>query len=288
MGSTSKTKDGEEPINFLDDCVFDERIEGLSESCVDLMKKLMHPDPNKRMTGDDFRRHPWVQGLTASWKTMTKTHGGLEAYWQNRFRTEILKKFSGRLGIGNGETISDNDLEAMFRAMDLKQNGLLDLDEVTTVLRELGASDTSIRQMFACADLDGTNVIRWDEFRALMSKQRKSEEDDDDDDDNDDARGPGLQITYLRNRFKSHVLNRFDSNSRREVTTDKSKLREIFNSIDLEGNGVLDPHEIRVVLRSAGEPEDVISRIVASLDINHDGGVDWAEFQEIMGAEGEY
>ena len=50
---------------------------------------------------------------------------------------------------------------------------------------------------------------------------------------------------------------------------------------------MLDPHELRVVLRSAGEPEDVISRIVASLDIDRDGGVDWQEFQEIMGTSDE-
>jgi hypothetical protein len=52
-----------------------------------------------------------------------------------------------------------------------------------------------------------------------------------------------------------------------------------------EGNGVLDPHEIRVFLRSAGEPEDVISRIVASLDINRDGDVSWQEFLSIVGAQ---
>ena len=269
VSGTSKAKDGEEQINVLDELVFDERIEGLSDSCIDLMKKLMHPDPEKRMTSEDFRRHPWVQGLTASWKTMTKTHAELEAYWQNRFRTEILKRFSA------SNKISEEDLEAMFRALDLKQNGVLELDEVTTVLRELGASDKNIRQIFACVDLDGTGVIRWDEFRALMSKHGGE--------DDGDGSGPGLQVRYLRNRFKSDILNRFDSNQ--NVSPNKDRLREIFNAIDLQGNGVLDPHEIRVVLRSAGEPEDVISRILASLDTNRDSVVDWAEFQEIMGVE---
>lgn len=267
VGSTTKAKDGEQELNLMDELVFDERIQGLSESCIDLMKNLMQPDPDKRMTSDDFRRHPWVQGLTASWKTMARGFEQLEvAFWQNRFRDEILKKFATSLGAGNGQTLSEHDMETMFRALDLKQNGVLELDEILSVFRDLNIPQKNIRKIFACADLDGTGAIRWDEFRALMSRHMGEEDGAD--------RKADLQVQYLQNRFRTHIINRFG----------KRQLREIFNAIDLEGNGVLDPHEIRVVLRSAGEPEDVISRIVASLDVNRDGGVDWSEFQEIMGA----
>ena len=62
-----------------------------------------------------------------------------------------------------------------------------------------------------------------------------------------------------------------------------------FNAIDLEGNGVLDANEIRVALRSVGEPEDVISNIVASMDLQRNGGsvqgVSWETFQAIMNAK---
>ena len=50
---------------------FDERLEGLSDSCVNLIKSLLQPDPENRMTSDEFRRHAWVQGLTASGSTMS-------------------------------------------------------------------------------------------------------------------------------------------------------------------------------------------------------------------------
>ena len=259
----------------MDVLVFDERISGLSDSCIDLMRKLMHHNPDKRMTSGDFRRHPWVQGLTASWKTMTNTHAELAEFWQNRFRTEILKKFASNLGIENGgENLSENDLKVMFDALDRKHNGVLELDEVTTVFRELNLPEKQIRQIFSSADLDGTGVIHWDEFQALM--QKATREDDTD-------KGAGLRIQYLRNRFKTHIQSKFGRAG--EAAPDKNRLREIFKSINLAGNGVLDPHEIRVVLRSVGEPEDVISRIVASLDIDRDGGVDWNEFQEIMGSK---
>jgi hypothetical protein len=41
--------------------VFDERIDGLSESSLDLMRRLMHPDPSKRPTSMQFAQHPWIQ-----------------------------------------------------------------------------------------------------------------------------------------------------------------------------------------------------------------------------------
>lgn len=256
-------------LKLMDEIVFDERIEGLSDSCVELLRHLMNPDPEKRMTSDNFLRHPWIQGLTASWKTMEKTHGELKAFWQNRFQTEIMKKF--RTG-ESSETLSEKELMEIFQSLDLKKNGVLELDEIQTVFKDLGVSDKSIRAIFACADLDGTGVIHWDEFRALMSKHIGD--------------GPGLQVSYLQQRFKSNILNKF-AGTTKDTTSDNNKLREIFNAIDLEGNGFLDPHEIRVVLRSAGEPEDVISRIVASLDLNRDGGVSWDEFLEIMSMKDE-
>lgn len=258
-------------MKLMNEHVFDERVEGLSESCVELMRCLLHPDPLQRMNSEKFLRHPWIQGLTASWTTMGKTHNDLKAFWQNKFRAEIKKKFAESLRI-SGEKLSDNDLAQIFHALDLKKNGVLDLEEIQTAFRDLGLSDKNIRTIFACVDLDGSGVITFDEFRALLTSQNT-------------VNGPGLDVStdYLRQRFKSHVSNRFIQ----EAPCDKNKLREIFNSIDLEGNGVLDPHDIRVVLRSAGEPDDVISRIVASLDLDRDGTVSWDDFLLIMDMKNE-
>ena len=282
VGRSSKnaSDEDEENLNLIDKLVFDERVDGLSDSCIDLMRKLMHPDPDKRMTSEEFRRHPWVQGLTASWKVMSKTHADLENYWQNHFRAEIVKIFAsttGRPRAGRGsQPLPEHEIDSIFNALDVTQKGVLELDDIAHAFRDSGFSTKDIQQLFTSADLDGTGCIHRDEFRALMSKtagKRKRGKE----------AGPGLQVRYLQNRFKSHVINKFTGE--KNIAPDKSELREIFNAFDLEGNGVLDAHEIRVVLRSVGEPEDVISRIVASLDADRDGGVSWEEFQEVMGLE---
>jgi Ca2+-binding EF-hand superfamily protein len=261
-------------MEILNELVFDERVEGLSESCLELLRQLIHPDPRERMTSETFLRHPWIQGLTASWTTMGKTHNELKAFWQTRFRTEIMKKFAASLGVTGGK-LSEKDLDAIFKSLDLTQNGVLELEEIQTTFRELGVSDKNIRTIFTCADLDGTGVIHFDEFRAILLSKQTTDDD-----------GPGLNVNYLQRRFKSRILKRF-GHSKTEQKLELSNLRDIFNAIDLGGDGVLDPHDIRVVLRSAGEAEDVISRIVASLDLNRDGRVSWDEFLLIMGLQEE-
>lgn len=38
----------------------------LSESVVDLLRKLMHKDPKMRITADKVLQHPWIRGETAT------------------------------------------------------------------------------------------------------------------------------------------------------------------------------------------------------------------------------
>jgi Ca2+-binding EF-hand superfamily protein len=268
--------DKEGHMEIMNEFVFDERMDSLSESSVDLMRQLMHPDPRKRMTSEKFLQHPWIQGLTASWTTMGKTHRDLKRFWQNKFKTEIIQKVASTLGIitdDKDKKLSDKDLMDIFNALDLKKNGVLELEEIQTTFRNLGMNDKHIHKLFLAADLDGTGVIHFDEFQALLMNK---------DDTTDD--GPGLDVDYLQRRFKSHIMNKYDKDaSLLSPAENKTKLREIFNDIDLDNTGVLVPHDIRVLLRSAGEPEDVISRIVASLDVDQDGKISWSEFLNIMG-----
>lgn len=87
---------------------------------------------------------------------------------------------------------------------------------------------------------------------------------------------------HLQRTFKKDIKKHFGCKN----SDSKIKLREMFNAIDIARNGVLDANELRIVLRSTGEPEDVISKIIASLDFQKHGGkvqgVSFAEFQRVM------
>lgn len=58
--------------------------------------------------------------------------------------------------------------------------------------------------------------------------------------------------------------------------------RRLFNSMDLDNNGSLDCHELRLLLRKLGVDEKEISLLVASIDIDHDGSLSFDEFSKVM------
>ncbi|KAL7534532.1 hypothetical protein ACHAXR_005935 [Thalassiosira sp. AJA248-18] len=164
LGSSDK-------CGLLDEIVFDERADGLyvqycsdissaalfaiqsssflswycysnspfcrSASCIDLMRQLMHPDPKQRMTSEDLLRHPWIQGLTANWKTMDKTYS---KHLQRVFKKDISKQFDCKDGGG----VSNTKLREIFNTIDIAHNGVLDANELRVILRRAGEPEDII------------------------------------------------------------------------------------------------------------------------------------------------
>lgn len=150
----------------LDEFVFDERVEGLSASCIELMRQLLHPDPQQRMTSEDFLRHPWVQGLTASHRAIDHAH---EKHLRRRFKTNILKRFGGGSeGCGGDEA----RLRTIFNAIDIAGNGILDLNELRIVLRSAGEPEDAITSIVGALGFERHGKMQgvsWDKFQTIMN-----------------------------------------------------------------------------------------------------------------------
>jgi Ca2+-binding EF-hand superfamily protein len=200
---------------------------------------------------------------------MGKTHTELKAFWQNRFRTEIEKAFGAKVGKEPGEALSQGDLQEIFGALDLKKNGVLDLEEIQTTFRKLGFNDKNIETLFKSADLDGSGCISFNEFRELLTTKNNNGQND-------------LQVEYLLKKFRTHIFDRLEQAGFERGSVDSEKLWRVFNELDVGHHGVLDLHDIRVALRRAGESEDVITKMLAALDVKHEGKISWDDFQQIM------
>jgi Ca2+-binding EF-hand superfamily protein len=204
--------------------------------------------------------------LTASWDKIDCSDQKLDVFCRKRFQAEMRKKFL-KGAKGNG-SFSDENLCEIFCSLDLDNNGVLNANEIQVFLGELGIKDEDISQIFASLDLDGSGEIEWDEFRAIMRTKFEN--------------GPGLRTYFQQKLFQADMFKQFAYSSKDKNHSFEDNLHKIFDAIDLDGNGILDPQEIRVTLRSAGESEQNIAEIIASMDVNHDGGVDWEEFRDAM------
>ena len=64
------------------------------------------------------------------------------------------------------------------------------------------------------------------------------------------------------------------------------ELRETFDHFDTDGNGVIDRHELRELLKSLdpGVGEDDVLMGLKTLDANENDVIDWEEFRDWWGA----
>jgi serine/threonine protein kinase len=152
--------------DFLRGTVFDDRVEELSSSCTGLIAALLEPDPSKRITSEAFLRHPWVQGLTASWETMANSDRKLKTFWQKRFRDRVLESFAQ--ATKHKGKLSEKNLHEIFQSTDLDGNGVLDPEELCLALRKLGFPEEKIQVAAQSLNLDGSGTVNYDIFKAVM------------------------------------------------------------------------------------------------------------------------
>ena len=121
----------------------------LSPSAIDLISKLMEPDPKKRMTAHDMLHHPWVTGETASEYILEDSAKRLKQL--HRYKSGIEKTVIENLLSFSSEDTRDNLndgqttlLERAFDHLDKDKKGFLDRKDLkalpTSRLRRRGTS----------------------------------------------------------------------------------------------------------------------------------------------------
>lgn len=91
------------------------------------------------------------------------------------------------------------------------------------------------------------------------------------------ALGQCASATKRRARRKSKELER----QFQELMAER--LEKVFHHFDADGNGTLDPSELKAAFDAAGRPsdEDTIASAMSALDTNNDGLIDLEEFKAI-------
>lgn len=124
----------------------------LSSEVQDLLKRLMNPDPKKRLAAEDLLKSDWVRGFTASSAKLRHSDSRLAAYrkHQTRVAAQFFKRMLQHSGTGHGESVkrrSSNGedtsqqglLEAAFSKLDAAGRGYISSKELHGDTSWLGA-----------------------------------------------------------------------------------------------------------------------------------------------------
>ena len=109
----------------------------LSESAIDLIEKLMDPDPAQRMAAEQMLEHPWTRGLTARRDIMVDSDKRLSVY--RNYKSGIAEKVFENIVTWSDEHDSDDLasrtslIERAFRAFDPEQKGYLTQEDLKSV-----------------------------------------------------------------------------------------------------------------------------------------------------------
>ncbi|CAI4229667.1 unnamed protein product [Auanema sp. JU1783] len=137
-----------------------------------------------------------------------------------------------------------------FNMFDKEQKGFIRATQVGQILRTMGQAfeERDLKQLIKEFDTDGSGEIEFEEFAAMVANFVVAGEDNE-----------GLE----------------------------EELREAFRLYDKEGNGYINVSDLRDILRALDDnvSEDELDEMIAEIDQDGSGTVDFDEFMEMMSGE---
>ncbi|XP_015792357.1 troponin C [Tetranychus urticae] len=137
-------------------------------------------------------------------------------------------------------------LRKAFDMFDREKKGYIACNMVSTILRTLGQTfeESDLQQLIEEIDADGSGQLEFDEFLTLCAR----------------------------------FLIEEDAEAMQE------ELREAFRLYDKEGNGYIKTSDLREILRALDDKltEDELDEMIAEIDTDGSGTVDFDEFMEMM------
>lgn len=137
-------------------------------------------------------------------------------------------------------------LRKAFDMFDRDKKGYIHTNMVSTILRTLGQTfeEKDLKELIAEIDQDGSGELEFDEFLALTAR----------------------------------FLIEEDTEAMQE------ELREAFRMYDKSGNGYINVSDLREILRALDDKltEDELDEMIAEIDTDGSGTVDFDEFMEMM------
>ncbi|KAI3449972.1 hypothetical protein Pfo_006637 [Paulownia fortunei] len=150
----------------------------VSDSAKDLVKKMLDPDPSRRLTARQVLDHSWLQNIK---KAPNVSLGETVKARLKQF--SVMNKLKKRALRVVAEHLSVEEVAGIkeaFDMMDSEKRGKINLEEFKIGLQKLGHQipDTEIQILMEAADVDGDGTLNYGEFVAVSVHLRKMANDE--------------------------------------------------------------------------------------------------------------
>ena len=222
----------------------------LSKSCLDLLKKLLISDPDKRIGANDALNHKWFRENNSKelYNTIKDQRAikilihNLKTYKRDSIIQEVALAYLVHNFPQMKEVVTANKL---FHQIDLDGDGKINKNDLLKGLRnktDSKALEKDIDKIYRNIDMDNNGYIEYEEFvRAAVSKEK-----------------------FINENILKFAFKYFDKDDSGEVT--RSELEAVFKQ------GISDQNKM----------QEALDKIINEVDENGDGIIQYEEFVHIM------
>ncbi|KAK4345658.1 hypothetical protein RND71_035834 [Anisodus tanguticus] len=243
----------------------------ISDSAKNLVRQMLEPDPKLRLTAKQVLEHSWLQNAKKAPNVplgdMVKSRLKQFAL-MNRFKRKALRVIADFLS--NEEV---EDLKEMFRKIDTDNDGIVSVEELKVGLQKVNSqlADSEVKMLIEAVSTPACSLMKkhlssnvpvfpWvNEHMSLLMI---------------DTNGKGT-LDYGEFIAISLHLQRMANDEH---------LHRAFSFFDKDGNGFIEPDELRDALMEDGSDDctDVANDIFQEVDTNKDGRISYDEFAVMM------
>ncbi|KAG4402373.1 hypothetical protein AAZX31_02G172200 [Glycine max] len=150
----------------------------VSDNAKDLVKKMLDPDPKRRLTAQEVLDHPWLQNEKKAPNVSlgeTVRSRLMQFSVMNKLKKRALRVIAEYLSLEEAAGIKEG-----FQLMDTSNKGKISVDELRVGLHKLGHQipDGDIQILMDAGDVDNDGYIDYGEFVAISIHLRKIDNDE--------------------------------------------------------------------------------------------------------------
>ncbi|PSS21160.1 Calcium-dependent protein kinase [Actinidia chinensis var. chinensis] len=224
----------------------------VSDNAKDLVKKMLDPDPKRRLTAQQVLDHPWLQNAKkAPNVSLGETvRARLKQFSvMNKLKKRALKVIAEHLSAEEAAGLKEG-----FQLMDINNKGKINIDELRAGLQKLGQQipDADLQILMEAGDVDKDGHLDYGEFVAISVHLRKMGTDD-----------------HLRKAFDIFDLNQSgyieieelrDSLADEIEDNNEDVINAIMQDVDTDKDGRISYEEFVSMMKAGGTDWRVASR----------------------------